>query len=325
MRTGCACCRDSDDVGSDESDYYSGGGYAHLDCLIQLAIHRYGNNGAGNDGNVEDSWSTCPTCKQDYTGMMRLGLAKARWELVEDLPRHDYDRLNAADRLASSLQECAGDNDAALTLFEEVLQVSREVDGDDDINTLVSMNNLASLHQKMGNYEAALPLFEEAKDGQCRLLGNTSPDTLRTISNLAMLHMRTEDFEKAFELGNQALVGRQQTLGKDHVDTLESIHNMGLLKWHQAHGEFVRFQDADMFFEAGAGAATTTCKERDIQLSLDFFKKAVDGRSLVLGNQHHLTQSSIRAFGYAQRRLQELECDHHEAPHISKKQLLDDS
>ena len=47
----------------------------------------------------------------------------------------------------------------------------RQVDGNDDTNTLVSMNNLGSLHQKMGNYELALTLLEEALEAQWRTLG----------------------------------------------------------------------------------------------------------------------------------------------------------
>ena len=137
LMRGCAC------RGSDA-------GFAHLDCLVQVTLH---NN---------ENWDVCPTCKQDFTGKVRLGLAKARWELVRDSPRHDWERLNAADRLASALQECALDNDGALVLFREVLEISREVAGDEDVNTLVSMNNLAPLHQKMEDYQSSLPLFKEA-------------------------------------------------------------------------------------------------------------------------------------------------------------------
>ena len=42
----------------------------------------------------------------------------------------------------------------------------RQVDRYDDASTLLSMNNLGSLHQKMGDYELALPLLEEARHSE---------------------------------------------------------------------------------------------------------------------------------------------------------------
>jgi tetratricopeptide (TPR) repeat protein len=171
-------------------------------------------------------------------------LAQARWKIViaRNLPMEDGERLNAADRLAQSLQVCLGDHAGALPLFEEVLAVSRPVDGNEDVNTLISMSNLASLHQKMGNHHLALPLFEEAflaqqqkRRRRRRPKGKEAQDTLLTVNNLAMLHLRTERFSLSLPLAEKALAGRRRTLGNDHADTLELIHNLGLLRWHMAN------------------------------------------------------------------------------------------
>mmetsp|Transcript_44051 Transcript_44051/g.92653 ORF Transcript_44051/g.92653 Transcript_44051/m.92653 type:complete len:337 (-) Transcript_44051:710-1720(-) len=295
LMRGCAC------RGSDA-------GFAHLDCLIQFALHSNNGNDDGDDDDNDninsiitnnERWDACPTCKQDYTGKLRLGLAQARWELVQDAPRQDYERLNAADRLASALQECALDNDAALPLFQEVLEISREMDGNDDVNTLVSMNNLASLHQKIGNYDAALPLFQEALETQQRIVGKNSSDTLRTMSNLAMLYLRTGEFDKALPLASESLQLREEVLGADHVDTLESLHNMGLLRWHMAHGEYVSFTDADEFVGC--------CRRNELQQSAEFLKRAVEGLTRVLGNQHYQTKMAVRALGFAECKRKELE------------------
>ena len=261
-------------------------GFAHLSCLVQAAKHD------------EDRWDSCPTCKQDFTGDVRLGLARARWKIHRKHPVGDWQRLNAADGLASALQDCAGDPAGALPLFREVLEVSRQVDGNDDANTLVSMNNLASLHQKMGNYDLALPLFEEAIEAQRRTLGEEAADTLRTINNLAMLHLRTGEFLLSLPLAEKAMAARQRTLGKDHADTLSSIENLGLLRWHMAHGIYISFHDADTF--------EGLCKLEDLECSKELLAEAVKGRSKVLGKAHHLTLESIRALGYAEKRMDEL-------------------
>lgn len=272
---GCAC------RGSDA-------GFAHLSCLIEAATQRH-------DGVF---WRTCPICQQHFTGDVRLGLARARWELHRQQPEDDWQRLNAADCLASALQECAGDHEGALPLFQEVLAVSRRVDGDDDVNTLVSMNNLASLHQKMGNSDLAWPLFEEALEAQRRTLGEEAPDTLRTISNIAMLHLRTGHFSLALPLAEEVLAVRRRTLGKEHADTLASIQNIGILRWHMAHGQYVSFRDA----EGHAGPWDL----RELEAAASLLEQAKKLRSKVFGKTHYLTEESERALDYAVRRISEL-------------------
>ena len=71
-------------------------GLAHLACLVSAARH-----------NV-DSWTTCPTCEQFYTGAADVGLARARWALVRDRAAEDEERLFVANNLAVALKESAG-------------------------------------------------------------------------------------------------------------------------------------------------------------------------------------------------------------------------
>jgi len=185
-----------------------------------------------------------------------------------------------------------------LPLFEEVLRVSRKVDGDDDVNTLISMSNLAALHQKMGNHHLALPLFEEALEAQRRTIGATAPDTLLTLNNLAMHHLRTERFSISLPLAEKALKYRRKTLGRNHADTLESIHNLGLLQWHMAHGEYVSFTNA----KDHEGECNVSGMERASVL----LGESLEGRRRVLGEDHPLTKESVRASRHADEKLKEL-------------------
>ena len=62
--TGCAC--------------RGSAGRAHLSCLIAAARHKTDRH------NRHTAWGWCPTCKQSYTGPMRVGLARARWAPLRD-------------------------------------------------------------------------------------------------------------------------------------------------------------------------------------------------------------------------------------------------
>merc|ERR1719162_216387 len=263
-------------------------GFAHLDCLAEAALYD------------QDTWDRCPNCRQDFTGDVRLGLARTQWEgvLARKLPPEDWERLNAADRFAQALLVCRGDHMGALPLFKEVLAVSRQVDGDDDVNTLISINNLASLYQKMGRHDLALPLFNEALAAQRRTLGKDAADTLRTVSNLAMLLLRKEDFSLSLPLAEEALVTRRRTLGPSHVDTLESKHNLGLLRWHMAHGKYVSFHAADKH--------VGHCDLAELKLASKLLQEVLDVRLQLLGDEHYLTAESKRALEHSKRRIGEV-------------------
>ena len=68
-------------------------------------------------------WTSCPTCRQDFTGEMEVALARARWERVRHRPAEDAERLFVANNLAVTLQESAGDHEGALQLLEEVSRI----------------------------------------------------------------------------------------------------------------------------------------------------------------------------------------------------------
>jgi hypothetical protein len=129
--------------------------FSHLPCLVKYA-------GANDTASRGKSWWQCPTCKQDYTGELQLGLARARWELVRNRAGvEDGERRTAANDLAMALQH-AGDFEDALPLFEDALAMARCTNGDDHPDTLSCINNVAALHNYMGNHHLALP--------QCRCI-----------------------------------------------------------------------------------------------------------------------------------------------------------
>jgi tetratricopeptide (TPR) repeat protein len=165
-----------------------------------------GANDTASDGK---SWYQCPTCKQDYTGELQLGLARARWELVRGRVAEDGERREAADDLARALQD-AGEFDGALPLYEEVLAVERRINGDDHPNTLTSISNLANLHSGMGTHDLALLLHTVALATRRRLLGDAHPDTLTSCSNLANLHSAMGNHDLALPLCEEALAGRRR-------------------------------------------------------------------------------------------------------------------
>ena len=90
---------------------------------------------------------------------------------------NEEERLRLMNALGR-LYEDQGKYDEALPLYEECLQVSKEVLGDRHPNTLGSINNLAMLYKSQGEYSKALPLYEECLQVSKEVLGDRHPDTL---------------------------------------------------------------------------------------------------------------------------------------------------
>lgn len=190
-------------------------GFAHLLCLVSAARH-----------NV-DSWTTCPTCKQYYTGEVDVGLAKARWNLVHNRPDNDEERLFVANNLAVALKESADDNEGALTIMKDVLAIRRRALGDEHPSTLDSMTNLALQHTEMGDFQAALVLNAEAVDAMRRTLGEDHEHTLHAVGSMAALLNHMGSYEQARPLHEDVLEARRRTLGEDHLDVMNSRFNLG--------------------------------------------------------------------------------------------------
>ena len=75
LQRGC-CCRGD-------------GGLVHLECITQLATHRYTQH------DDWGAWQICGTCKEGFTGEIQLGLAHAWMRRVEALPAEEERALRA--------------------------------------------------------------------------------------------------------------------------------------------------------------------------------------------------------------------------------------
>ena len=121
IQSGCACRGD--------------GGLAHIDCLVQLAASQQAHRG-------HEVWRQCRTCKQDFTGAMRTGLAAAWRSRVAGLAAESPERLSAEDNLANSLVQ-QGKFAEAERMLRRLHEVQMRVYGAEGPQTLATANALA--------------------------------------------------------------------------------------------------------------------------------------------------------------------------------------
>ena len=196
-------------------------GYVHLPCLVQLA-----------KTNAK-RWTSCPTCKQAWTGRVKLGLCSARFAFVEDRPKEDRERLVAACDLTEAMGQAAchrAEFNEALQLGRETLTTMCKVFGQEraTINhVLDAMSALASVHSHWGDHAAALTLHTDALVLARRVLGDSHQATLHAIGEIGGTHTSMGSFKEALPLLTEAVDGWSRHKGPDHPVTLICLANLG--------------------------------------------------------------------------------------------------
>ncbi|HTD29822.1 MAG TPA: tetratricopeptide repeat protein, partial [Xanthomonadaceae bacterium] len=120
--------------------------------------------------------------------------------------------------------------DAAMPLQRSALATRRRELGDDNPDTLTSIQNTGNLLEAQDKLGAAEPYFREALAKRRRVLGEDNPDTLASLGGLGTLLDDQGKLTEAEPYLRGALEKRRRVLGGDDPATLASINDMaGLL------------------------------------------------------------------------------------------------
>jgi tetratricopeptide (TPR) repeat protein len=176
----------------------------------------------------------------------------------------------------ASLRRAVGNTYLTLGLYpqamphlERALDLRRRELGDDHVDTLRSIDDVAELLWSTGRIDQSLAYRHESLAGRRRVLGDDHPDTLDSISSVRHLLWFMGRYEEALVYCREALEGRRRVLGDDHPDTLASVANMGRL-----------LSSAGRYEEA-----------------LAHCRKALEGRRRILGDDHPDTLNSMAETG----------------------------
>ena len=297
----CYICLGEDEGGGNLGDRLQHGGcgcrgsagYAHLRCFVQAATHN------------RKRWLDCPTCGQEFTGTVQLGLARAHWDRVVARPAGDAERQFAQDALAQALWR-GGNYAEALPLFEDNLAVSRQTLGDTHTETLICINNLANLLDDMGD-SAAEPLHREALAVRRAQWGAEHTETLQSMHNLGSYLLKDRRYDEAGPLLLETVGARRRVLGGNHVATLDSTE--ALAGFYEQQGDFAKAEPLYRASVAGKqrvlgiqNSATLLAmnnllillhRKGDLVEAEALAVSVLEGRRIVLGDAHEETQKSI--------------------------------
>jgi tetratricopeptide (TPR) repeat protein len=109
-------------------------------------------------------------------------------------------------------------NEAAKS-FEQSLEISRRVRGDEHPSTLGMINQLAMAYFELGKSQEAVTLQERVLAISRRVLGEEHPQTLRDMTILAWFYAELDRFAEARSLYEQALGTYRRVFGEQSAHT----------------------------------------------------------------------------------------------------------
>jgi len=297
-------------------------------------------------GGGENSEALVNDIRSDYGLLLRdMDRIDEAAEILEALAASER-RLLAPDDidLATTLNNLAlvkraqGDNDAAIGLFEETLEVLRRALGPSHIYVAAVLESIGSLHQYEGRHEEASGLMREALDMRREILGSRHPDITNSLNSLGLLYVEMDSLELAASYLDEAYSMSVDVLGAQHTRTATILNSMGLLALarHDPVGAESAFRRAVAIREAALGERhrNTLNANSNLAAALVLADRAADAEALaryVAGLQESiglddplLVGSTQRTWGRALtalRRLDEAE-DHLLEAHAIQDQAL---
>ena len=138
--------------------------------------------------------------------MNNLDEAESLFQRVADIQK-DPDSPETATYLSNLavLHRSKGDNEKALELYNDALEIRMNLLGPIHAATATSYNSIGALYSRMGERDKALTFLETALDIRRTVLGNGHPDTAVSLNNLAKWHEGERNYDRALEFYIEAL------------------------------------------------------------------------------------------------------------------------
>lgn len=178
-------------------------------------------------------------------------IASSLYPLIPHL-RHSYQRvenmhnlrtLQLGHALAHSEVETFNYAEAEL-LFRRTLSLNRDLFGDKDHLTAVSLNELGMICFRQANYSEAEQLVLEALEIAEQLVAKEDPLTIKWLNDLATVYKEQGRYKEAEPIMKRSLALREAIWGKEHAHVATSLSSLASL--YQLQG---KYREAAPLFE----------------------------------------------------------------------------
>jgi CHAT domain-containing protein/Tfp pilus assembly protein PilF len=149
--------------------------------------------------------------------------------------------------------------------FEEVSRVATEIRekierdiGDNNIDHVTDLEELALLFQKVGDYSTAKLIYEKVLQIRRTVLGKKHLEYADSLNNIGKLYNNMRDFSKAKRLFEEALEIRRSTVGEKHAEFARNLGNLGDSYFKEGN-----YSKAEFFYQKALDITRITLGEKD--------------------------------------------------------------
>ncbi|MGJ8636906.1 MAG: tetratricopeptide repeat protein [Phycisphaerales bacterium] len=204
-----------------------------------------------------------------------------------------------------------GLTDLATDPLSRALKIRRTELGDEHLDTLNTINELAGLLKVQGKLTEAEQYYQESLEAHRRVLGNDHQSTLTTIGNMGLLLQEQGKLTEAEQYFREALEGSRRVHADDHMKMIRSLENLGGL-FHEKR----KLVEAEPYYEEvlelkrrnlGDDHPSTLntianmghlLHQQERQAEAEpYYKEALESRRRILGDNHPSTLVLINNMG----------------------------
>lgn len=223
-------------------------------------------------------------------------------------PTNDEDRgrLNLAQRCARALYS-DGRYKEAEELDVQVMQTTTRLLGNEHLDTLISMNDMALTYSNQGRWTEAEELRVQILHITKRVFGDEHPETLTALGNLASTYWNQGRMTEAEELEVHVMQTTSRVLGDEHPDTQVCMSNLAGTylsqgRWREAEALLLQViqirksvlgEGHLLTLRSIGNLATTYSDQRRFTEAEELQVQVTEIRTRVLGDEHPATLLSI--------------------------------
>ena len=126
----------------------------------------------------------------------------------------------------ANLYNATGSPDISTSLLTELAPTAKKVFGDNSLDYVTIISDLAYFHSAFGNYTEAMLLGTEVMDIKKKVLGKDHPEYATALGNLAHYKSALGNYTEAIRLVTEAMEIRKRVLGTEHPDYATALNNL---------------------------------------------------------------------------------------------------
>jgi CHAT domain-containing protein len=181
--------------------------------------------------------------------------AKSIFDTLEVL--YDYGYAAILNNLAQ-VYDAMGRYEKAEPMMLQVVEIDKNLLGEDHPDFAIDISNLAALYDVMGRYEQAEPLYKQAVEIAKTKLGTNDPAYSRYLNNLARSYFGSGRYEEAEPIMMEAVATIKISLGDDHPEYAKYLNNLGQLYYLIGH-----YSQAELCYKAAIKIAKSKLGENN--------------------------------------------------------------